>query len=72
MARKENYNLDYLYRVYKRFYREGNMLRAKKYKDLAKEYHNIDIETHFHQFLERKEERTGPFGIGEYNEIKYG
>ena len=48
------------------------MLKAKKYNILAKEYHNIDLETNFHQFLERKEERTGPFGVGEYNEIKYG
>jgi acyl-[acyl carrier protein]--UDP-N-acetylglucosamine O-acyltransferase len=72
MAKKEKYNLDYLYKTYKKFYRKGEMLKAKKYNILAKEYHNIDLETNFHQFLERKEDRTGPFGVGEYNEIKYG
>lgn len=48
------------------------MLKAKHYNNLAKQYYNVDLESNFHKYMGRKEERTGAFGVGEYNKIKYG
>ena len=75
MSEKESkytYDLVYLYKSYKKYYKKGDMDKARIYNVMAKKLHNVDLEHQYHTHLAKKEERLGPHGIGKYKRIKYG
>ena len=72
MAKKSKYDIEYLYARYKKYYRMGDMMRAREYSDLSMQYHKVSLEQKFHTYLEAKEDRSGTFGIGKTKNIKYG
>ena len=72
MAKEKKYDIEYLYMRYKKYYRKGDMIKAREYSDLSMRIHKINLEHKFHEYLAGKEERSGTFGIGKYKRIKYG
>jgi hypothetical protein len=72
MAKKNKYDLEYLYMSYKKHYKKADMQKAKTYNDLAQKIHNVNLDTIYHDKLAKREEKYGVFGIGKYKKIKYG
>ena len=72
MAKKFKYNIEYLYTAYKRNYNKGDMEKAILYNNMATELHGINLDIMYHEKLNKREGRLGPFGIGKSKKIKYG
>lgn len=72
MANEKKYDIEYLYMRYKKFYKKGDMMRAKEYSDLSMQVHKINLEHKYHEYLAGKEDRDGLFGMGKHKKIKYG
>ena len=72
MAKKNKYDLEYLYMSYKKNYKKADMQKAKVYNDLAQSIHKVNLDTLYHDKLAKREEKYGVFGIGKYKKIKYG
>ena len=72
MAKKFKYNIDYLYKSYKKYYGKGKMERAEVYNSIAQKLHGVDLDIIYHNKLNQEEQNKGPFGLGKYKKIKYG
>ena len=72
MPEKFKYTIDYLYNAYKKHYNRGNMEKAEIYNSMASKIHGINLDVRYHDKLNKKEDRLGPFGIGKVKKIKYG
>ncbi len=72
MADKKKYDLEYLYMRYKKFYKKGEMKKAKEYNSLAVQYHQVNLADRFHKYLDNKEKKDGPFGLGKTRRLRYG
>jgi len=72
MANEKKYDIEYLYMRYKKYYRKGDMMRAREYSDLSMQHHKVNLEDKFHKYLASKEDRSGTFGLGKTKKIKYG
>ena len=72
MAEKKKHDLPYLYNAYKRHYNNSDMDKANKYNDLAQKLHGADLRDRYHAKLAKKEENSGPFGIGKTKRLRYG
>ena len=72
MPEKFKYTIDYLYNAYKKHYNRGNMEKAEIYNSMADKLHGVNLDIIYHEKLNKKDDRLGPFGIGKYKKIKYG
>ena len=72
MAEKKKHDLQYLYNAYKKHYNKSDMDKANKYNDLAQKLHGADLRDRYHAKLAKKEENSGPFGIGKTKRLRYG
>ena len=72
MAKKFKYDLEYLYNAYKKNYNRGNMEKASVYNTMATQLHGVNLDVIYHDKLNKREDRLGPFGIGKSKKIKYG
>ena len=72
MAKKFKYDVDYLYKSYKKFYNKGDMEKAKQYNSIAEQMHGVNLDTVYHNKLEKQEKNKGLFGIGTTKKLKYG
>lgn len=72
MADKFKYNMDYLYRAYKKNYNRGDMEKADIYNSMAEKLHGINLSNTYHNKMNAKENSKGMFGIGKSKKIKYG
>ena len=57
MAKKNKYDLEYLYMSYKKNYKKADMQKAKVYYDLAQKIHNVNLDTVYHDKLAKREEK---------------
>ena len=64
-------SLQYLRSRYNKFYKEGNIKKARLYNDAAIGYYGFDIEQAYHARLAKKLQRN-PFGIKRFKKIRYG
>jgi hypothetical protein len=48
------------------------MKKAKEYNSLAVQYHQVNLADRFHKYLDDKEKKDGPFGIGKTRRLRYG
>tara|TARA_R110002020_G_scaffold20393_2_gene69895 strand:- start:2433 stop:2651 length:219 start_codon:yes stop_codon:yes gene_type:complete len=72
MAKKFKYDINYLYKSYKKFYNKGNMAKAKEYNSIAEQVHGVSLDTAYHSKLDKQEKNKGSFGIGNTKKLKYG
>ena len=72
MPEKFKYTIDYLYNAYKKYYNRGDMEKADIYNSMADKLHGVNLDIIYHEKLNKKDDRLGPFGIGKYKKIKYG
>ena len=74
MAETPKYKHDpqYLYREYKKAYRNSDMEKAKYYNDISMQVNGSDLSGKFHNHLAAKEERDGVYGMGKTKKFRYG
>ena len=72
MADKFKYNIDYLYKTYKKNYNKGDMDKAKTYNEIAQKIHGVDLDVVYHNKLAKEDKNKGTFGLGKFKKIKYG
>ena len=71
VKRKEKPSLQYLRGRYNKFYKQGNIDKARLYNDAAIGYYGFNIEEAYHNRLAKRSENN-PFGIKKFKKLRYG